>query len=158
MFWNCGQKCTRPFQPVVTKNTALEIAGVGRGAVYGDLDQDGDLDIVVTNVGRKPSVIRNDLETRQNNWLNIRLKYKGANLNAIGATVQVTSDGSIQTREITRTRSYLSQFEASAHFGLGQQTITSVEVKWPDGRLESFGDIAPNQSVTLAIGSGTLIN
>ena len=46
LFWNCGQKCARPFQPVVTKNTALEIAGVGRGAVYGDLDQDGDLDIV----------------------------------------------------------------------------------------------------------------
>ena len=159
LFWNCGQKCARPFQPVVTKNTALEIAGVGRGAVYGDLDQDGDLDIVVTNVGRKPSVIRNDMGTARNNWLNVRLKYKGANLNGIGATVRVASGDSIQTREITRTRSYLSQFEASAHFGLGQvQTINSVEVKWPDGRLESFGDIEPNQSVILAIGSGTLTN
>lgn len=146
LFWNCGQNCARPFQPVSTTNTALGLASVGRGAVYGDLDADGDLDIVVTNVGSRPSVIRNDLE-KNNNWLNVRLDYQGSNRHGIGAIVHIKSDGKNQTRHITRTRSYLSQFDASAHFGFGQASlIEEVEVIWPNGDRSTYSNVEVNQS------------
>ena len=149
LFWNCGSNCARPFQPVSTTNTALGRASVGRGAVYGDLDVDGDLDIVVTNVGSKPSIIRNDLEGT-NNWLNVRLDYQGANQHGIGAIVRVNSDGKNQARHITRTRSYLSQFDASAHFGLGQaSTVEEVEVIWPNGDRFTYSNIEVNQFTKL---------
>lgn len=147
LFWNCGAHCARPFQPVSTQDTALGLASVGRGAVYGDLDADGDLDIVVTNIGSKPSVIQNNLGTA-NNWLNVRLAYQGSNQHGIGATVRITSDGIKQTRYMTRTRSYLSQFDASAHFGLGQASmIDEVDVIWPNGDRSTYSSIEVNQTI-----------
>ena len=158
LFWNCGTDCARPFQPVDTKNSALGFASVGRGATYGDFDGDGDLDIIVTNVGGQPSLLQNDLDTTHN-WLEVRLTYQDLNLYGIGAIVQVMTAGSRQTRQITRTRSYLSQFEASAHFGLGQaNSIDEVEVTWPDGVRESFTEVEPNHAITLAYGSGKRID
>ncbi|MCY4129797.1 MAG: CRTAC1 family protein [Gammaproteobacteria bacterium] len=146
LFWNCGNNCARPFQPVSTTNTALGLASVGRGAVYGDLDADGDLDIVVTNINSRPSVIRNDLK-ESNNWLNVRLDYQGSNQHGIGAIVRIKSHGKNQTRHITRTRSYLSQFDASAHFGLGQTSmIEEVEVIWPNGDRSTYFDVEVNQT------------
>ena len=158
LFWNCGAGCARPFQLVTTENTALGLARVGRGATYGDFDRDGDLDIVVTNVGGKPSIIRNDLDTTHN-WTSVRLTYKDANLNGIGATVRVSTGELVQIRQITRTRSYLSQFDTAAHFGLGQaSSIEMVEVLWPDGTLELFTDINVNEPITLTYGTGVITN
>lgn len=158
LFWNCGTDCARPFQPVGTKNSALGFASVGRGATYGDFDGDGDLDIIVTNVGGQPSLLQNDLDTAHN-WLEVRLTYQHLNLYGIGAIVQVRTAGTRQTRQITRTRSYLSQSEASAHFGLGQaNSIDEVEVTWPDGARESFTEVEPNHAITLAYGSGKRID
>lgn len=149
LFWNCGINCSRPFQPVATSDTALGLASVGRGAVYGDLDADGDLDIVMTNIGNKPTVIQNDLEST-NKWLSVRLAYQDSNRHGIGATVRIISGATRQSRHITRTRSYLSQFAASAHFGLGQaSTIDKVEVIWPNGDTSIFSDLAVNKRVTL---------
>ena len=149
LFWNCGVNCARPFQPVAIQNSALGFPGVGRGATYGDLDADGDLDIVVTNVASRPNVFRNDLITT-NNWLNVRLSYQGSNRYGIGGVVRVTSDGMRQSRDITRTRSYFSQVDASAHFGLGQSlSVEEVAVVWPNGEESIFHDIDVNQSITL---------
>ena len=65
LFWNCGAACSRIYQIVPSTNTALDLTSVARGAVYGDLDNDGDLDIVLTNVGDKPRVLRNDLNSQK---------------------------------------------------------------------------------------------
>ena len=149
LFWNCGVKCARPFQPVSTEGTGLGLPSVGRGATYGDLDADGDLDIVITNVGGKPSVLRNDLDST-NNWLNVRLSYQGSNRYGIGSVVRVTSNGTEQSRQITRTRSYLSQFDASAHFGVNQaSTIEEAKVIWPNGDSSVFFNLEVNQTITL---------
>ncbi|MCY4095990.1 MAG: CRTAC1 family protein [Gammaproteobacteria bacterium] len=149
LFWNCGSSCARPFQPVSTNGTALESPSVGRGATFGDLDADGDIDIVITNIGGKPSILRNDLEN-SHHWLNVRLTYQNSNQYGIGAVIRVTSEGVSQTRQITRTRSYFSQFDASAHFGLGQSsTVDVVRVSWPNGEETVFRELDANQDVTL---------
>lgn len=149
LFWNCGIDCARPFQHVVTEGTVLGSPSVGRGATFGDLDADGDLDIVITNVNGSPNVLRNDLAAT-NNWLNVRLSYQGFNQHGIGSVVQISSDGKRQSRQITRTRSYLSQFDASAHFGLGRvSSIDEVKVRWPNGHEAIFLDLNANQTVTL---------
>ena len=156
LFWNCGTDCARTFQPVETKDSALGNAIVGRGATYGDLDADGDLDIVVTNVGGEASVIRNDLAT-DNNWLNVRLLFKDSNQYGIGATVLLTNNGVTQARQITRTRSYLAQFDASAHFGAGGATVIErLEVIWPNEDAEVFTGVGLNQAIVLEYGKGAL--
>lgn len=139
LFWNCGHDCPRTYQPVPTVNTALHDASVARGAAYGDLDGDGDLDIVVTNVGGMPRVIRNDIQT-SNRWLTIGLHYRGGNRFGIGSVVRLIGENATQTRYVTRTRSYLAQFDVSAHFGLGSESeFTTLEITWPNGE----GDIYP---------------
>ncbi len=154
LFWNCGDNCTQVFRPIPTAGTALEHPSVGRGATYGDLDADGDLDIVMTNVGDKPRVLRNDLETG-NQWLGVRLIYRGGNQHGIGSIVRLVSDKITQIRYITRTRSYLSQFDAVAQFGLGESThIDSIDILWPDGTSEAFPITELNQLVTLKYGEG----
>ncbi len=149
LFWNCGSECVRPFQLVPTQDTSLGIPSVGRGATFGDLDADGDLDIVLTNVGGKPSILRNEL-ANTNNWLNIRLSYRGSNPNGVGSMIRVTSADIVQTRQVTRTRSYLSQFDASAHFGVGQASnIDKVEVVWPNGEVSTLSDVEINQPIVV---------
>ena len=154
LFWNCGIKCARLFQAVPTSNTALDLAGVARGAVFGDLDSDGDLDIVITNVGDRPRILRNDLPNSRT-WLNISLRYLDSNRFGIGSTIRVKRGDVTQTRYITRTRSYLSQVDATAHFGLGGATgIEAVEVTWPNGEIELFADISTNRTVVLEFDKG----
>ncbi|MYD42661.1 MAG: CRTAC1 family protein [Gammaproteobacteria bacterium] len=144
LFWNCGRNCVRPFQLADTGNTAFGQASVARGAVAGDLDRDGDLDVVITNVGAKPSVVRNDVPTTHR-WLAVALHYQGANLYAIGARVDLISSVGMQTQYITRTRSYLSQFEPIAHFGLGENTaIHNIKVTWPNGEVQFIDEVETN--------------
>ena len=154
LFWNCGTACTRKFQPVDSIGTALAQTSVGRGAVYGDFDGDGDLDIVVTNVNDKVRLLRNDLDS-SNSWINVRLTYQDANQHGIGSTIRIAQADSTLSRLMTRTRSYLSQFDASAHFGIANSPgLHRIEVEWPNGKTERFDGVASNQSVTLRIGGG----
>lgn len=154
LFWNCGESCARPYVLIDDTESALDDAGVARGAVYGDIDNDGDLDIVLTNVGNKPRLLRNELDAGPS-WLNVSLRYKPSNLYGIGSTVQLVTANSTQTRYITRTRSYLSQFNAAGHFGLGSDDkILSIKVNWPNGEVGVFKDVVANQQAILEYGKG----
>jgi hypothetical protein len=140
LFWNCPSKCSRPYQ--LARNTGdLGIARAGRGAAYADIDADGDLDVILTQVNGKASLLRNDVAT-DNHWVRLQLKSTPPNPNAIGATVTLLSPNGQQHRTVMPTRSYLSQVELPLTFGLGPtETIQQVTVRWPNGAIEEWNDL-----------------
>jgi len=137
LFWNCGDTCPAAFVPVGAADTGdLGRPLVGRGAAYADIDGDGDLDLLITQNGRSPVLLRND-QTLGHHWLRLRLRGAGANRDAIGARVEVRTGGQIQTREVMPTRGYLSQVELPLTFGLGSaDRVDGVSIRWPDGSME----------------------
>ena len=134
LYWHCGVQCPRNFV-AVTPDTLADLATprVGRGAAYADIDADGDLDIVITQVAGAAVLLRND-QALGHHWLRIKLRGSAGNQSAIGASVTLHTDGLVQHRRVTPARSYLSQVELPVTFGLGlHDTVEKVVVIWPDG-------------------------
>ena len=122
---------------------------MSRGLAVADIDNDGDLDLLVTNNGQDAELLRNDGGNRAN-WLEVRLRGRAPNTDAIGARVRVTIGTRTQFRDIKAGSSYLSQNDLRAHFGLGAATrVDRVEVVWPGGAVESIPGVAANQIVTI---------
>ncbi len=104
---------------------------VGRGSAYADIDADGDLDVVLTQVGGPPMLLRND-QKLENHWLRVKLIGTRSNRSAIGAWVEVTAGALMQRRQVMPTRSYLCQVELPLTFGLGRaDTVDLLRVIWP---------------------------
>jgi hypothetical protein len=146
LFWNCGPNCARNFEHVPRENTGdLGLPIVGRGTAYGDIDQDGDLDVVITQVNRAPLLLRND-QTLGHHWLRVKVKGTGLNRDAIGARVDMTAGGVSQTRTVMPSRSYVAQMELPVTFGLGDRArVDQVRVTWPDGTTRNLPGVAANQ-------------
>lgn len=133
---------------------ALMIPRVSRGAAFGDIDNDGDIDIVIENLDGKPTILRNDGGDR-NNWVTIKLKSNGPNRDAIGAKVKVVAGDLVQWGEVRAGGSYLSASDLRLHFGLEKRTtIDLVEVHWLDGTLESIRNVPANHFVTIQESKG----
>ncbi|UCD51868.1 MAG: CRTAC1 family protein [Phycisphaerales bacterium] len=118
---------------------------VGRGATYGDYDNDGDLDLLVANLNAIPRLLRNDGGNR-NHWLMVDVRLAGGKSHALGARVTVTSGQLVQIQDAIPVRGYLSQGDPRCHFGLGQATqAETVEIRWPDGTTTVLKDVKANQ-------------
>ncbi len=134
LFWNQGPEARACFTEVPAAETGdLGRDLVGRGSAYADIDGDGDLDVLLCQVGAPPVLLRNDQDLGRR-VLRVRLRQPGMNRDALGARVEVDVNGRTLVREVTATRSYLSQSELPLTFGLGAEgVIERVEVIWPDG-------------------------
>ncbi len=135
---------------------ALELIEVGRGAAFGDIDNDGDVDIVVANNNGPTRLLRN-MTNGDNHWLTIQLRGVQSNIAGLGARVAVLRAGKPALwRRVHTDGSYLSASDARVHFGLGQDsTVQAVGVVWPQGKREIWRDISIDTFLTLQEGTGS---
>ena len=129
---------------------AIAIPKVSRGAAFGDIDNDGDIDIVVSNLKDFPTVLRNDGEN-VTQWLGVKLIGTHCNRDAIGARVTVVSGGLTQIREVKSGSGYLSQNDLRLHFGLGNaDRIEALTVQWTCGKVQTLQDVKTNQVIVIS--------
>jgi hypothetical protein len=127
---------------------------VGRTLIGGDIDNDGDVDLVVTNNGGQVEVLRNTGGNARRSIV-IRLAGSRSNRDALGARVSVVAGGRTQVREVKSGSSYLGQSDLRVHVGVGEsQRVERIDVRWPGGQTETIRDEASNQIVTITEGKG----
>lgn len=126
--------------------------GFSYGASHSDLDNDGDLDIVINNLDEPASIYRNNSDTlRNSNYLSIKLNGSPLNIDGIGARVVLNSGGSRQYKYASPYRGYQSSVDSRIHFGLkDQEQVDTLQVIWPDGRRQMLMDVEANQQITLS--------
>jgi hypothetical protein len=128
---------------------ALQIERVGRGLAVADFDNDGHLDVAISNLGQAPLLLRNQGATG-GNWILIRAQGTKSNSFGLGARVLLETSRGQQVREINNVASYQSSNDVRLHFGLGDvQTIQRIEVLWPSGTKQSLKDVAVNQALVI---------
>jgi hypothetical protein len=144
----------RRFTDITTgAGPGFALTKVGRGLAAGDIDNDGDLDLLVTNNGQTADLLRN--EGTGGHALLVRLIGTQSNRDGIGARLRLTAPGRTQMREVKAGSSYLGQNDLRQHFGLGAATrVERLEVKWPSGRVDVVQDLPADQIVTIREGSG----
>lgn len=139
LFWNSGFQRSPCFTPVSTPQVGKDLFEpiVGRGSAYGDIDGDGDLDVLLLQVGGKPKLLRND-QKLNHHWVRLKLVGKQSNRDAIGAVATLRVQGQSLARQVMPTRSYLSQSESTLTFGLAASAqIESLSIRWPNGTTQS---------------------
>ena len=133
-----------------TAGAWLSAEHVDRSAVFGDLDGDGDVDMIVAGIDGKLRVLRNDASG--GHWLEVALHdgRKGSrNQRGLGARLRLTSGSSKQTRWIFSGGSYQAASSTRAHFGLPTDSPVNLEVRWPDGTMQQMKDLAVDRLATI---------
>lgn len=155
LFRNLGQGKFKDEATAMGKDFAMP--RVARGAAYADIDNDGDLDILITTNGGPALLFRND--GAANHSLRVKLSGTRSNHDGIGAMVRVTHKGEQQSQMLRSGSSYLSQSELVLTFGLGPKAEASdIEVQWPSGQLDRVRSVAADQMVTIKEGSGVVFS
>ena len=134
---------------------AMELSEVSRGVAFGDIDNDGDVDVVVANNNGPARLLRNEIGSRRH-WLEVRLEGLTGNRDGMGARVGVLREGQTPLwRRAHTDGSYLSANDSRVHFGLGQNPdLEKVVVEWPQGKKEVWHDVGADRILTLREGSG----
>ncbi|MCY2988292.1 MAG: CRTAC1 family protein [Planctomycetota bacterium] len=129
----------------------------GRGAAFDDLDNDGDIDVVVQNSREAPTVLRNDTRNG-NHWLEIILRGVTSNRDAVGTQVTVVAGDLQRVAEVHSGRGYQSHFGSRLHFGLGPHPrVDSLRIRWLGGASQELRDLAADQLVTIVEGCQTVV-
>ena len=140
-FWNAGAGSADEFVKLAEEQTSLTARLVGRGASYADIDADGDLDVLITQVADRPLLLRNDQQL-QHHFIRLKLVGRKCNRDAIGAWIEVHLGQAVIERQVMPTRSYLSQVELPVTIGLADTTeIDRVIIRWPDGSTQKVDDV-----------------
>ena len=151
LFWNCGKECPRRYELLEAVGD-LDAPIVGRGAAYADIDDDGDLDVAITQVGGRAVLLRND-QAIGHNWVRVKLVSGTANRHALGAVVTANVAGHRQIRVVNPARSYLSQVELPVTIGLGDAPLLEeLTIDWPGGARETWSDLPSGRSFRLREG------
>jgi hypothetical protein len=120
-----------------------------RGAAFGDVDNDGDVDVLIMNMNEPPSLLRNEYRGT-NGWIDVALDGGTSNRSAIGATVIVTAGGRRQARAVLSQSSYYSHDDLRLHFGLGAATrVDEIEVHWPGGEVQRLSGVEARRIVKI---------
>jgi hypothetical protein len=140
----------------VTRSTTLQNLPLQsrRGMAFGDINNDGKLDVLILNVGERPTLL---LNCTQNSNHAVLLKLIGtkSNRSGIGARVTVSAGDLRQMKEVRSGSSYLSQNDLRLHFGLGSHAkVDSIEIQWPSGNKEIFSSVATNSIYVIKEGTG----
>ncbi len=122
---------------------------VGRGACFGDYDNDGDIDAYIVNLNSEGILLRND-HGNEKNWITLNLIGTESNRDGIGARVSLTAGGKTQIGVKKSTTGYLSQNDPRMHFGLGNaDKIDEIVIKWPSGNVQTLKDVQVNKIITI---------
>lgn len=135
-----------------SENWGMTSQAYSNGAIYADLDNDGDLDLVTNNIDEAATVFRNSRNNRKDSVNYLRIGFEGPKQNweGIGAKVYLKNKGTLQYQYFTPFRGFLSSVESFLHFGLGSVSlIDSVEVIWPDGNQQVLREVRSNQILTI---------
>ena len=132
----------------VTDDWGLGYASFSSGGAYADLDNDGDLDLIVNNITDKAYIFENTVQN--SNYIKIKLKGVGENINGLGAKVEIFHNGQRQLQQNQFTRGFRSAMANDLHFGLGaDQLIDSMVILWPNGKMQKLTNVQVNQTLEL---------
>ena len=142
------------FRHVTTEvNGPLLVERSSRGAAFGDYDNDGDIDVLVSVIDEHPILLRND--STGGNWITLRLEGTTSNRSAIGAWVTIHVGLRRQLAEVRSGGSYLSHNDTRVHFGLGSaRAVDAVTIRWPNGNVETLGRLAADRFYVVREGRG----
>lgn len=129
---------------------ALAVVESSKGAAFDDLDGDGDIDAVILNANARPTIIRNDSPAGQH-WLQVQLRGRSSNRQAVGSRVCVLAGGHSQIAEVHSGRSYQSHFGTTLHFGLGDEPrVERIDVRWIGGQTETVREIQADRRLVIS--------
>jgi len=151
LFRNDGQGSFEEIH--ASSGDGMALVKVSRGTAVGDVDNDGDLDVMVSNSNQRADYLRNDGGNEAGNWIQLRLVGRHANRNALGARVMI---GESMVREVRGGSSFCSSSDARLHVGIGAASAAEVVVRWPGGETVSLGSLQAGHLYVVHEGRGVV--